>query len=147
MSASIAAWFKAIQGEDPDIVVMSIGANDLLVDISCARKPSCARKLEKARTREKVHQLLDQLVENTGADILLMLYYRPTLDREDVVRELNAELRRAAAGFDGQVTVVSPPNWSHHGCGRGVRSWMLGFCGTSAPTPTSSARTGSRAPR
>ncbi len=129
MSPSIHAWFKAIQGGDPDIVAMSIGANDLLVDLKCARKPKCARELlEKAKTRRKVNELLEQLVENTGADILLMLYYRPTLDREDVVRELNAELRKAAVGFDGQVIVVSPPNWSKHGCGRSAKeSWMLGF--------------------
>jgi lysophospholipase L1-like esterase len=129
MSPSIATWFKSIQAEDPDVIAMSIGANDLLVDLRCARKPSCARGLlARARTRETVHELLSALVENTGADILLMLYYRPTLDRKDVVRELNSQLRSAAQGFDGQVIVVSPPDWSRHGCGRGVReSWMLGF--------------------
>jgi lysophospholipase L1-like esterase len=112
----------------PDVVLVSVGANDLLSNKLCAALQACARRrLRLEHTRENVHRLLVRLDRRTHAIVLLVLYYRPSIDLANSVAEVNRALVGAAAGMN-DVVVVHPPSFGEHGCGPFVDDpWMLGF--------------------
>lgn len=118
----------ALVAARPDVVLVSVGANDLLTNKLCAALRACARRrLRLEHTRENVHRLLVRLDRRTHAVILVVLYYRPSIDLSNSVSEVNRALVGAAAGVD-DVVVVHPPSFAGHGCGIFVDDpWMLGF--------------------
>jgi lysophospholipase L1-like esterase len=121
---------KLVLVSDPDAIVVTVGADDLLADKLCAlRGRRCARRLlQRANTTENVAALLRIFARGTGAEVYLVLYHRTDSDVQGAVLEVNRAVRAAAARFPGDVVVVEPPSFAGHSCSAPrARRWMLGW--------------------
>lgn len=113
--------------DDPDLVLLTMGANDVISDPRCAVRIACVlkRRLEERGTKRNVREVLRRLSDETSARIYFVLYYVPDIDIGGVIPELNATLRGAARGVP-RVHVVTPPSFAGHGCIRRSRgTWLL----------------------
>lgn len=113
---------------DPDVVTVSVGANDVLSDTPCALRRKCVKeRLLSQQTQQHVQELLQILTNDTSAEIYLVLYPNTDADIAGAVKLLNATLRAAAAPLQ-DVIVVTPHSFRGHSCTANKHDrWMLGF--------------------
>ncbi|HYI38182.1 MAG TPA: SGNH/GDSL hydrolase family protein [Thermoleophilaceae bacterium] len=113
---------------DPDVILITLGANDLLSDPRCASKKRCVKaRLRAKHTERNLRALLRRLDRRTGAEIYITEYYFLDQDLGGAVDAVNSAINSAAAAFDREtVSVVSPPSFHGHGCLRKRKgTWML----------------------
>ena len=114
--------------QDPDVVLITLGANDILSSPRCATNGRCVtRRLRAKHTNANLTALFKRLDRGTGADIYITEYYYLDQDLSSAVEQLNDVIDRAARPFGTEsVSVVNPPAFRGHGCRiRGSGSWML----------------------
>jgi lysophospholipase L1-like esterase len=128
---SLASKVQDVIDDDPDVILVQLGADDVLSGAgvlhlpTCALSPICTRhRLADVKTEQRLHTLLQAFSDKTGADIYVMRYYRSSSDLANMAGQLNAIIDQAAAGVES-VTVVKPPSFLLHLCGSPF-SWMLG---------------------
>ena len=120
---------NSIVASRPDLLMLTLGANDLLADKTCSRDPYCVGKLI-AAAHTNLKALLRSLAARTHARIYVLLYYRIEGDRVEAVRILNDAIKDAVRSAGARVKYVVPPSFSGHGChDHRLGSWMLGWDG------------------
>jgi hypothetical protein len=108
--AELGRRLHRLEADHPSLVTVGLGADLLRSHPACARTRRCAARLVSAnRVRSNTRRLLTRLTAHTRADVLLVLIPLPRGARAAGARQVNAALRRAAAGLSKRVVVVSPP--------------------------------------
>jgi lysophospholipase L1-like esterase len=126
--AQVPDRFSALVAADPDLVTVTLGANDLLSHKWCLLSDSCVgRRL--VGTTARVAAILGELQHRTHAQILITHYHDVVVDPSGAVRNLNAAIDAAAGApaLRGRVRVVTLPSFAAHVCGR-APGWMNGDC-------------------
>ena len=105
-------------GMKPSIVLMTLGANELLGNPPCLAKSSCVRNSVGTVERDMT-ELFKHLTSTTKAKIYVTAYYALSKDIVGAVPSVNNALLRASKA-DGvpanRVFIVDPPNFTDHQC-------------------------------
>jgi lysophospholipase L1-like esterase len=131
------ALTRQIEGEDPDYILMTIGANPILAEtlfglepIACAIKADilgeyrvCVEKaFEKVKLRTELKRLYTDLVEKTNATIYLMQYHLAvpssaigytSMQIAEMAKLMNATIAEVAEEVGSpRLQVISPPHFN-----------------------------------
>ena len=109
----------------PNLILLSLGGNDVLSRAQCSMSASCVGEVLKD-TRKRVTDLLQRLMTSTPAKIYVLLYPRIAGDSINAVERLNAALKDATRATGARVKYVPQTNFGSHDCGPGGDgSWRL----------------------
>jgi uncharacterized protein with LGFP repeats len=111
----------------PNLVLLSLGGNDVLADDRCARDASCVNGTVQG-TKQRMTELLRRLMTRTSARIYVLLYPAVTGDSVNAVGKLNTALKDSIRATGARVKYIPPTNFGSHDCGPGRDgSWRLGW--------------------
>jgi hypothetical protein len=120
-----AKHLKPVFDANPNLVTITLGADDLLGDLTCVTQVPCVQKTA-AKTQTRLHDLLSRLLAGTSARILITGYHEVPFDRVGAVAWLNKDIAAATAGLGPRVTFVAIESFVHHECQNAFTSWLVG---------------------
>lgn len=119
-----------ITASSPDIVLLSLGANDLLADPGCLLRAQCVQETT-LQTQTEMVNVFTTLTANGHTQVYAIEYPHLWLDFGGAVNLVNNALIGASLDVNAQakaqrVIIVPAPDFATHGCFSGAASWMVG---------------------
>lgn len=128
------ARFDSVIRAQPDLVLMSLGANDLLAtDGGCLRDAACVDRVingsgDDQGMRRRLTTILRRLTTGTKARIYVLLYPPLRDDKVNAVGRTNGAIKAAIRSTGSRVKYIPSTSFAGHDCGdAGKGSWRLGW--------------------